>query len=118
MAQETNIFFRPEGRGSRRGLHRRGPAATTILSDFGADVIKVEAAGHRRSLPLLLCHAAQIRVSSTNYAWQLTNRNKRSLALDLQESGAKDVLARLVQWADVAGHQLPGRTSKAKLGLT
>jgi crotonobetainyl-CoA:carnitine CoA-transferase CaiB-like acyl-CoA transferase len=35
-------------------------------------------------------------VSDFNYAWQLTNRNKRSIALDLNSSGAKEVLLRLV----------------------
>ena len=64
-----------------------GPAATTILSDFGADVIKVEPPGigdpHRYSYrvpPLPVCDA--------NYFWQLTNRNKRSIALDLKSGRA------------------------------
>src|SRR3977135_3204193 len=76
-----------------------GPAAAVILSDFGADVIKVEPPtgdawrnGYR--IP------PQPR-SHDNYPWHLNNRNKRGLALDLKSPQAQDILERLVKWADV-----------------
>ena len=57
-----------------------GPAAATILSDFGADVVKIEPPGSgdpwRASTP--------IPGKATDYYWQLTSRNKRSLAIDLK----------------------------------
>jgi short-subunit dehydrogenase len=56
-------------------------------------------------------------VSEFNYAWQLTNRNKRSIALDLKSSNAKEVLLRLVRWADVVVINFPPRV-KAALGVT
>src|SRR5947209_15886214 len=58
------------------------PAAATVLSDFGADVIKIEPPGAGdpyRNLPNLPGYP----VSPHNYAWLLESRNKKSLALDL-----------------------------------
>ena len=58
------------------------PAAATVLSDFGADVIKIEPPGSGdpyRNLPNLPGYP----VSPHNYAWMLESRNKKSLALDL-----------------------------------
>jgi crotonobetainyl-CoA:carnitine CoA-transferase CaiB-like acyl-CoA transferase len=90
-----------------------GPAATTILSDFGADVIKVEPPG--KGDPYRYFYATPPNpVCEHNYAWQLTNRNKRSVALDLKHPAAREVLARLVKWADVLVTNFP---PKVKLGL-
>jgi crotonobetainyl-CoA:carnitine CoA-transferase CaiB-like acyl-CoA transferase len=93
-----------------------GPAATTIMSDFGADVIKVEPPGigdpHR-----LFATVPPNPQSEANYAWQLTNRNKRSIVLDLKEAAAAEVLVRLVKWADVVVVNFPPRVRKS-LGLT
>ena len=93
-----------------------GPAATTILSDFGATVIKVEPPG--TGDPYRYFYTLPPNpVSEHNYPWQLTNRNKRSIALDLKAPEAKDVLLRLVQWADVVVTNFPPKV-KEKLGLT
>ncbi|HEX2337837.1 MAG TPA: CoA transferase [Hyphomicrobiaceae bacterium] len=74
-----------------------GPAAATILSDFGADVIKIEPPGAgdpwRASTP--------VPGKTTDYYWQLTSRNKRSLALDLKQEDGLGVLYRLLTTADV-----------------
>jgi crotonobetainyl-CoA:carnitine CoA-transferase CaiB-like acyl-CoA transferase len=74
-----------------------GPAAATILSDFGADVIKIEPPGPgdpwRGSTP--------IPGRPVDYYWQLTSRNKRSLAIDLKLDEGREVLYRLVEGADV-----------------
>src|ERR1700677_1289534 len=76
-----------------------GPAAATILSDFGADVIKVEPPegelwrnGHK--IP------PQPR-SEEPYPFELANRNKRGVALNLKAASAQQVLERLAKWADV-----------------
>src|SRR5579864_472579 len=76
-----------------------GPAAAVILSDFGADVIKVEPPTGdtwriRYKLP------PQPR-SLDNYPWHLNNRNKRGLSLDLKSPHSAEILERLVKWADV-----------------
>ena len=93
-----------------------GPAATTILADFGADVIKIEPPG-TGDVYRFFSAMPPNPVANTNYAWQLTNRNKRSIALDLKSSKAKEVLVRLVQWADVVVVNFPPRV-KAALGVT
>ncbi len=93
-----------------------GPAATTILSDFGADVIKVEPPGSGD--PYRYFYATPPNpVCDFNYAWQLTNRNKRGIALDLKSAAARDVLHRLVKWADVLVTNYPPKVRKG-LGLT
>ena len=74
-----------------------GPCAATMLSDFGADVIKVEAPGvgdpwrSRGPIP----------GRDVDYYWQLTSRNKRSLAIDLKHPEGTAALHRLVESADV-----------------
>ena len=62
------------------------PAAAAVLSDFGAEVIKIEPPGTGdpyRLLPKLPGYP----ISEDNYAWLLESRNKRSLALDLSKAG-------------------------------
>lgn len=93
-----------------------GQAAATILADFGADVVKVEPPGTGDPYRFFSTTPPN-PVSDFNYAWQLTNRNKRSIALDLKSSGAKEVLLRLVRWADVVVVNFPPRV-KASLGVT
>jgi crotonobetainyl-CoA:carnitine CoA-transferase CaiB-like acyl-CoA transferase len=74
-----------------------GPAAATILSDFGAEVIKIEPPGAgdpwRASSP--------VPGKVTDYWWQLTSRNKRSLAIDLKHPEGLAVLHRLIGSTDV-----------------
>jgi crotonobetainyl-CoA:carnitine CoA-transferase CaiB-like acyl-CoA transferase len=76
-----------------------GPSAAVILSDFGADVIKVEPPAGE-----LWRHANNIPPqpqSKDPYQWHLANRNKRGMALDLKSPDASQVVERLVKWADV-----------------
>src|ERR1700683_3655796 len=76
-----------------------GPGAAVILSDYGADVIKVEPpTGDTWRIGYKL--PPQPR-SHDNYPWHLNNRNKRGLALDLKSPRAQDILERLIKWADV-----------------
>jgi crotonobetainyl-CoA:carnitine CoA-transferase CaiB-like acyl-CoA transferase len=76
-----------------------GPSAAVILSDFGADVIKVEPPTgdfwrHANKIP------PQPQAEDA-YQWHLTNRNKRGMTLDLKSPSAQPVLEKLVKWADV-----------------
>ncbi len=92
------------------------PAAATVLSDFGADVIKIEPPGSGdpyRNLPKLPGYP----VSEHNFAWMLEGRNKRSLALDLSRPEGQDVLQRLVRDADVFITNFPPNV-RERLGLT
>jgi crotonobetainyl-CoA:carnitine CoA-transferase CaiB-like acyl-CoA transferase len=67
-----------------------GPFATVILADLGADVIKVEPPGgdFARQMPVEM--------------FRVANRNKRSIVLDLKNKDSREVVERLVAWADVA----------------
>ena len=93
-----------------------GPAAATVLSDFGAEVVKVEPPGtgdpHR-----YLYRTPPNPALKENYTWQLTNRNKRSLALDLKNPKSSEILRRLVGWADVLVTNFPPRVRR-RLKLT
>lgn len=93
-----------------------GPAAAAILGDFGADVVKVEPPRVGDAYRSLSRMPPNPRVEGINYPWQLDNRNKRSIALNLKSPGARDVVERLVTWADVLVTNFPPRT-RAKLGL-
>src|SRR5437764_1853803 len=76
-----------------------GPSAAVILSDFGADVIKVEPPNGD-----LWRHGHQIPPqpqAKDAYPWHLANRNKRGMSLDLKSPSAQQVVERLVKWADV-----------------
>lgn len=92
-----------------------GPAATTILADFGADVIKVEPPKTGDTYRYF-SQMPPNPTSDINYAWQLTNRNKRSIAIDLKSPESKEVIHRLIQWADVVVVNFPPRV-KLSLGL-
>jgi crotonobetainyl-CoA:carnitine CoA-transferase CaiB-like acyl-CoA transferase len=93
-----------------------GPGAATVLSDFGADVIKVEPPGigdpHRMTYK-----TPPLPSAKENYGWHLSNRNKRGLAIDLKSPPSREVLERLVKWADVLVVNFPHPVRK-KLKLT
>src|SRR5271168_1611310 len=82
------------------GTYIAGPAAAAILSDFGADVIKIERPPHGDPYRYLQ-HVAGMPVSEENYCWILDDRNKKSVALNLGDAGAREALLKLVNNADV-----------------
>lgn len=82
------------------GTYIAAPASATVMSDFGAEVIKIErpeGGDLWRLFPLLPGTAK----SELNWAWVLTGRNKKSVALDLGSREGYDALIRLVKTADV-----------------
>src|SRR5262245_49775928 len=58
-----------------------GPFCGTLLSEFGADVIKTE--------------------GDVQYWWSVDNRNKRVMTLDLHKPAAQDIVRRIVPQVDV-----------------
>src|ERR1700693_5436176 len=91
-----------------------GPSAAVILSDFGADVIKVEPPSGD-----LWRHGHQIPPqpqAKDAYTWHLANRNKRGITLDLKLPSAHQVLEKLVKWADVLVVNTP-HAARARLKL-
>ena len=82
------------------GTYIAGPAAATMMSDFGAEVIKIErteGGDPYRYLSFL----PGMPVSEHNYCWLLDARNKKSLAIDLRDEAGREVLRKLIATADV-----------------
>ena len=78
-----------------------GAFATALLADLGADVIKIEQPGSGDPM-----RAYEPKIgSSAAYTW-VTDRNKRSLELDLRERGG-ETCCWLVQDADALIESLP-----------
>ena len=77
-----------------------GPVATTVMGDYGAEVIKIEPPGEgdpQRKLG----QAHSIPQHPVNFCWHLVNRNKRAMVLDLKHTEGRAAFDRLVATADV-----------------
>jgi crotonobetainyl-CoA:carnitine CoA-transferase CaiB-like acyl-CoA transferase len=72
-----------------------GPRGGMILSDLGAEVIKIEALGGEETRR----HPPMVRGQSVYFS--VYNRGKKSLCLDLRSAGGKEVFAALVPKADI-----------------
>src|SRR5262244_2396887 len=87
-----------------------GPGSAVIMSDFGADVIKVEPpSGDAWRIGN---HLPPYPQAKDPYQWHLANRNKRGITLDLKSPGAQQILERLAKWADVFIVNTPHRPRK------
>ena len=89
-----------------------GPVATTVMADFGAQVIKVEPPGG----DTYRLRNAGYPPSPYNYPWIVDNRSKRGLALDLRSEAGRRVLHRLIARADVFVTNVP-LDGRARLGV-
>ncbi|MCH7672683.1 MAG: CoA transferase [Proteobacteria bacterium] len=76
------------------------PSACVVLADFGAEVIKVEPL-HTGDLNRNWHKIHGLPVSDMAYPFQVDNRNKKSIALDLKSEAGYEVLRKLVAGADV-----------------
>lgn len=74
---------------------RAGPNCVRILTDFGADVIRVEP-------PVGIDpNEAMFAANRIGGDFQNINRNKRSMTLNLKKAGSLDILMKLVKEADI-----------------
>jgi crotonobetainyl-CoA:carnitine CoA-transferase CaiB-like acyl-CoA transferase len=89
-----------------------GAAATMQLANFGAEVIKIEEPGrgdYGRWLPPL--------IDGEGAVFQMVNRGKKSVALDLKSEGGRAALLRLAETADVVVESFrPGTMDRLSLG--
>lgn len=74
---------------------RAGPNCVRMLTDFGADVIRIEPP------PGIDPNEAMFAANREGGDFQNINRNKRSMTLNLKKPGARAVLMKLVETADV-----------------
>jgi crotonobetainyl-CoA:carnitine CoA-transferase CaiB-like acyl-CoA transferase len=92
------------------------PAVTAVMADFGAEVIKVEPPGggdiHRYGHQV-----PGMPVSEIPYAFQVENRNKKSIVLNLKDEMGREILRELILKADVFATNYRA-TALTKLGMT
>lgn len=89
------------------------PSAGAVLADWGADVIKVEPP---TGDPMRGLINAGLIGEGPNFVWEIFNRGKRSIALDLREAKAREIVLALAAQADVyLTSYLP--STRQKLGL-
>jgi crotonobetainyl-CoA:carnitine CoA-transferase CaiB-like acyl-CoA transferase len=98
--------------------HTFVPAASALLADWGAEVIKIEPA-ERGDAMRGLASTGVVSISGDVHALlEHSNRGKRSLALDLRSPEGLEILYRLVGTADVfLTNKLPGVRKKLKIEL-
>ncbi len=84
-----------------------GPTCGMVLADLGADVIKVE--------PISGDNTRKLLGSGAGF-FSMFNRNKRSIALDLQSVDGKEAALKLIATADIVSENFKPGTMQ-KLGL-
>jgi crotonobetainyl-CoA:carnitine CoA-transferase CaiB-like acyl-CoA transferase len=89
-----------------------GPLATQILGDMGADVIKIEAPDGDP-----MRHSGLSNNPGMASLFMNTNRNKRSVVLDLKRPTALEALMRLIEGMDVLVHSVRPGTAE-RLGIS
>ena len=88
-----------------------GPAATQVLADHGAEVIKIERPGG----DLARAFGPWIKEQSLPFA--SFNRSKKSLIVDLKKSAGLQIVHRLLENTDALVHNFRSGAVMAKLGL-
>jgi crotonobetainyl-CoA:carnitine CoA-transferase CaiB-like acyl-CoA transferase len=76
------------------------PSAIAILADWGAEVIKVEKTQGGDGLRGVRAMEG-VSVKEIHVWWEQTNRNKKSIALDLWKEEAREIVYKLVKRSDV-----------------
>ena len=89
-----------------------GPAATQVLADHGADVIKIERPGQGD-----LARAFGPWLEELSLPFASLNRSKRSVVLNLKQPAGLEVVHRLLGAADVLVHNFRSGAVMEKLGL-
>lgn len=83
-----------------------GPAAATVMGDFGADVIKLEAPGVGDPYRFLI-EFPGAPSGDDPYTWALTGRNKRSIQIDMKTESGYQAFLDLFKSVDVAVTNFP-----------
>src|SRR4051812_25069156 len=90
-----------------------GPFVGTLLGDFGADVVKIEAPGAGDAMR----DWGRLRHNDHSLWWSILARNKRSVTLNLREEDGQRIAMRLCESADVVLENFrPGTMEKWGLG--
>ena len=97
-------------------IYAFAPSAAAILSDWGADVLKVEHPVLRDPGRDTAAWGVPAEVNGVSHLWEVANRGKRAIALDLATPEGRDILMKLVDESDVfVTNFLPA--ARRKLGI-
>ena len=83
------------------GIITAGAATSALLADLGADVIKVEAPSYIDPFRIWVDFEKKGDWWNSSPYFNFTNRNKRSLCLDLKTDAGHDIFLRLVAVSDI-----------------
>ena len=100
-------------------VFQQGPVSTMLLGDMGADVIKIEervGGDMARGMMRIGGAIATTQYGQRNVYFEMANRNKRSITLDLSKEKGSEILCQLVAKSDVFVHNFRTDTVQ-KLGL-
>ncbi len=90
-----------------------GPYVGTLLGDFGADIVKIEAPPAGDAMR----DWGRLRHNDRSLWWSILARNKRSVTLNLREPKGQEIAMRLCEGADVVLENFrPGTMEKWGLG--
>jgi crotonobetainyl-CoA:carnitine CoA-transferase CaiB-like acyl-CoA transferase len=76
-----------------------GPACGVLLAEFGAEVIRVEPVGG--DVVRGLNWGAADAEPTVNWTWELANRSKKGIAVDLHSQAGREILHKLVSSSDI-----------------
>ncbi|MBV8980913.1 MAG: CoA transferase, partial [Acidimicrobiia bacterium] len=83
------------------------PSAVAALADFGADVVKIERP-QGDAMRRTIASGMVASPGGYDYLFQLVNRNKRGIVVDVEMPAGREVFERLVKWAEIyVTNQLP-----------
>jgi len=91
------------------------PAASSVMADWGAEVIKLEPLTGEMHRGLRSAQGVDTG-GQINWIMQVLNRNSRGLAIDLKQEAGKEIVYKLVRDADVFMSNYE-RSSVRRLGL-
>jgi CoA:oxalate CoA-transferase len=82
-------------------IWQQGPVSTAMLGDLGAEVIKLEERESGDPGRYLAAIGGASLADRPNFYFEANNRNKQSLALDLKQPEAREIVYELVEKSDV-----------------
>jgi crotonobetainyl-CoA:carnitine CoA-transferase CaiB-like acyl-CoA transferase len=98
--------------------HTFVPAASALLADWGAEVVKIEQVERGDAMRGLASSGLAVMGTTVHVLLEHSNRGKQSLALDLTSEEGLDVLYRLAATRDVfLTNKLPHVRSKLRIDV-
>lgn len=98
--------------------HTFVPAASALLADWGAEIIKIEPVERGDAMRGLASTGVAVVPSDVHVLLEHSNRGKRSLALDLKSAEGLDILYKLATTSDVfLTNKLPSVREKLKIDV-